>query len=169
MTPQQPALPPSTDPSCFPVFGAMDKKTYIVRKANLLLPLYNFAVKELSYDWGSIAFSQNVVSRIVDMVQRREVYFHVYHNLKMGELNEACLNCFWIIKFQPFRHVQDPSDNINITLALAMFTRAITYTAKKNGIKPNFTKEAVEHLKHAFTYRDLSKEALMAIAKSLAG
>jgi len=161
--------PSSTDPSDFPVFGAMGKGVYVVRKTNLLLPLYHFAAGELAYSWGDIEFSQERINDIIEMVQRREVYFHVYHGVKMGELNEACLNCFWILKFQPFRYAPEPSNNINIAFALALFTRAITYTAKKNGVKPNFTEETIEHLRHAFTYRDLSKEALMAIAKSLAG
>jgi len=162
-------MPPSTDPSDFPVFGIMSKEMYGVRKTNLLLPLCHFSTGELSYNWSDIEFSQEKINDIIEMVQRREVYFHVYHSVKMGELNEACLNCFWILKFQPFRHTQEPGHNINIVFALALFTRAITYTAKKNGIKPNFTKETIEHLIHAFTYRDLSKEALMAIAKSMAG
>jgi F0F1-type ATP synthase membrane subunit a len=104
------------------------------------------------------------------MVQRREVYFHVFHDIEMGELNEACLNCFWIMKFCPFHYVREPNHNINITFALALFTRAITYVTKKeNNRPPNYTESAIKHLVHAFAYRDLSKEALMAIGKSLAG
>jgi len=161
-------LPHSADPKDFPCYGKMDNDTYNLRKTNLLLPLYNFSAS-LDIEWDNVEFSQARINQIVDMVQRRAVYFHVFHGVEIGELNEACLNCFWIMKFSPFRLPENPSHNINVTFALGLFTRAVTYTAKKNGIKPNLTEEVIEHLEHAFSYRDLSKEALMAIAKSLAG
>lgn len=171
-------LTPSADPKDFPVFGKMSKKTYEDRKANLLEPLYQFVnTGELVFDWKGIEFDQGRINKILDMVQRREVYFHVYHDIEMGELNEACLNCFWIMKFCPFRYPQKPSNNINLIFALALFTRAITHNVKKKkerneipaDFEPNFTPAVMEHLTHAFLYRDLSKEALMAIATSLAG
>jgi hypothetical protein len=162
-------LQPSADPKDFPVFGNMGEAIRGAKTADLLQPLCSYATRELSFEWVDIKQNEGLIKKIVDMVQRRQVYFHVFHDMEMGELNEACLFCFWILKLCPFYYVKDPNYNINVTLALAMFTRAITYEAKKRGGKPNFTKGVVEHLVHAFTYRDLSKEAIMAIAKSLAG
>jgi hypothetical protein len=162
-------LPPSADPKDFPVYGNMSDAVRGAKTADLLQPLFNYATCELSFAWIDIKLNEDLIRKIVDMVQRREVYFHVFHDMKMGELNEACLFSFWILKLCPFYYAKDPNYNINVTLALAMFTRAITYEAKKIGGKPNFTKGVMDHLIHAFTYRDLSKEAIMAIAKSLAG
>jgi hypothetical protein len=166
---QKGGVQPSADPNDFPAFSKMDSKTYIKRKGNLLLPLHK-AAKELSINWNDIKFSQKRINEIVDMVQRREVYFHVYHKIAMGELNEACLNSFWIMKFCPFHYIQDPGYNLNLVFALALFTRAVNWTAQQMGNRPpSFTTEVVTDLIHAFTYRDLSKEALMSLAKSLTG
>jgi hypothetical protein len=160
-------LSPSVDPNDFPVFGKMNKAAYVIRVRNLLAPIYKFA-KEMSFDWKNIVIDQGCISKIADMVQRRAVYLHIYHDIEMGELTEACLNCFWIIKFHPFRDRQVPNQDLSIIFALALFTRAISYEfEKQGGRKPNFTAKTIENLKHAFTYRDISKEALMAIASCL--
>lgn len=58
---------------------------------------------------------------------------------------------------------------MNLVYALALFTRVVNYTADKFSVKANFTKRVVDHLIHDFAYRDLSKEAIMAIAESLIG
>ena len=85
----------------------------------------------------------------------------------MGELNEACLRCFWILKLNPFTYKDNTGDNINFVFAMGIFTRGVTGTAEKTNKKANFTKEIYNNLSHAFKYRDLSKEAIMAIAESL--
>jgi hypothetical protein len=161
-------MPPvSTNPKDFPFFGKLDRQTMDARLTDILEPLKYFSVNELCIDWNTIQFSKRRVSTLVDMVQRRRVYFHIYHGIDMGELNEACLICFWILKLNPFYRVDNPEYNANLTFALALFTRAVTYTANRSGKKANFSRRIVEHLIHDFTYRDLSKEAVMAIAESL--
>ena len=85
----------------------------------------------------------------------------------MGELNEACLLCFWILKLSPFSYISNPDYNINFSIAISLFTRGVIFTAKKRGQNPNLNNNVILHLTHAFKYRDLSKEAIMAIGESL--
>jgi hypothetical protein len=158
-----------TDPKDFPVFGVLDKASYIAKRSDLLRAVLHVS-RELGIDRHTVRYSLDRIDNIVDLVQRRRVYFHVFHGgMDMGELNEACLICFWILKLNPFQDATDPNHNVNLIFALALFTRAINYTAEKRGHEPNLTENTVSHLIHAFIYRDLSKEAIMAIAESLIG
>ena len=156
----------STRISDFPAYGKLSKEEHIETQTKLLN-----LIKKISYDngfkWEDILINYDAVSEIVDLIDRRRIYFHVYHRIEMGELNEACLRCFWILKLSPFAYKANPNKNINFIFALSLFTRAVNFTAEKRGVKANFNKDVIIHLEHAFKYRDLSKEAIMAIAESL--
>jgi len=159
----------STDINDFPVYGALGEPTYD-KKEKELLDLLRGWYTGAGLDWNNVKHSRERLRSIIDMVERRRLYFHVFHGgMEMGELNEACLLCFWILKLYPFFDVEDPDCNVNYFFALELFTHAITYTAFKRGQKEkvNFRPHVIEHLKHAFTFRDLSKEAIMALAESL--
>ena len=156
----------STNPNDFNIYGKMTEKEMQTAITDIFTPLRQYAV-EAGYSWDDIIINYGDLANIIDLIQRRRIYFHIFHDIEMGELNEACLLCFWILKFNPFCYAMNPEININFVFALALFTRAVNKTALKRHKKANFTKEVVTHLKHAFKYRDLSKEAIMAIAESL--
>jgi len=137
-------------------------------RENRLLALFREFSQQLGVDWGNVVYSKHRLRSVISRVEKRRVYFHVFHDkMKMGELNEACLICFWILKLYPFFDVKDPDNNINRSLAIRVFLDAVEYTAKKRGCATNFSDDVLDHLIYAFTYRDLSKESLMAIAESL--
>jgi hypothetical protein len=159
----------SINPADFPVFGVIPKEILKGKLIDFIEPLKCFAKQDLEIDFDNIHYSKARVIDIVDMIERRRVYFHVYHNIDMGELNEACLICFWILKLAPFYSKTEPNKNVNLVFALALFTRAVTYTAKKRKVVPNLTERVIKHLAHDFTVRDISKESIMAIAESLIG
>ncbi|MCL2063993.1 MAG: hypothetical protein FWG98_06435 [Candidatus Cloacimonetes bacterium] len=156
----------STNPNEFPVYGKMTQAEMNIALDDLFAPIKMYA-KELNYNWEDIQINYGLIADIIDLIQRRRVYFHVFHEIEMGELNQSCLLCFWILKFCPFHYTKNPDNNINFSFALSTFTRAVNYTAEKRKMKANFSKEIFLNLKHAFKYRDLSKEAIMAIAESL--
>ena len=156
----------STNVNDFPVFGTLSETEYDCGIIDLIRPI-EYCCQQLGYEWADIKYNKDYISDIIDLVQRRRVYFHVYHDIEMGELNEACLISFWILKLKPFYHAAKPDCKINLVIALALFTRAVNYTARAKAKKANLTEDIINHLIHAFTYRDLSKEAFMAIAESL--
>jgi hypothetical protein len=82
-------------------------------------------------------------------------------------LNEASLLCFWILKLHPFfsQHIQ--SDILNAKIAMYLFFTAVSYTATASKKQMNATDKLVENLYYSFRFRDLSKEAIMALAESL--
>ncbi|MCL1967626.1 MAG: hypothetical protein FWF67_07055, partial [Fibromonadales bacterium] len=53
---------------------------------------------------------------LIGRVEKRKIYFHIFHRLKMDELNEAAFYCFWILKLQPFKHRNENYDNHNLNV-----------------------------------------------------
>jgi hypothetical protein len=104
---------------------------------------------------------------IAERIEKRRVYFHVFYDVDMGELNEASLLCFWILKLHPFFSESIQSDVLNAKIAIYLFFTAASYTATANKKHINTNDKLVENLYYAFRYRDLSKEAIMALAESM--
>jgi hypothetical protein len=164
----------STGINDFPIYGALSQATYAQKEKDLLDNLRLWYASD-DLDWANVRYSNVRYSKsrlrsIIDMVERRRLYFHVFHNgMDMGEMNEACLYCFWILKLYPFFDAADPDIDVNRFFALELFTNAITYTADNSTPKgqANFGLHIMHHLLHAFRFRDLSKEAMMALAESL--
>jgi hypothetical protein len=158
----------SNNPKDFPLYKKLSVAQYINSGIEFLKVVERHA-KRRCFAWSDIRFNVNHISLIIDMVQRRRVYFYVFHAIAMGELNEACLKCFWILKLCPFFDPNNPQRNLNLYFALGIFTDAVRYAAYKKGKTSNLTHDVITHLKHAFMVRDLSKESLMAIAEGLVG
>jgi len=168
-------LAESTDPSDFPPFGELGESTY-AEKEGELLGLLQRCCTVVGLNFGNVRWSKTRLREIINMVERRRVYFHVFHRgegngpMEMGELNEACLQCFWILKLYPFFDVEDPDVNVNLVFALKLFIDTVWYAAYKRvpSQKANcHSDEVLHHLLHAFRVRDLSKEAMMALAASM--
>jgi hypothetical protein len=83
------------------------------------------------------------------------------------KLNEVSLLCFWILKLHPFFSDKIQSDILNAKIAVYLFLTAASYTARSGNKHINTADRLVENLYYAFRFRDLSKEAIMALAESL--
>jgi hypothetical protein len=159
----------SIDIKDFPVYGTLSPSVYAQKEQDLLNNLRRWYTSDGS-DWSNVKYNSEQLRFIIDMVERRRVYFHVFHGgMNMGELNEACLYSFWVLKLYPFFDASNPDIDVNRYFALELFTNAITYTADNRTPKEkaNFGLHIMKHLLHAFRFRDLSKEAMMALAESL--
>jgi len=117
---------------------------------------------------AEIIVNPETLCEILTRVEKRRVYFHVYHNgLKMGELNEGALICFWILKLMPFKHAAIPNALLNTKIAYTFLINILYSQAAKTKKKVNIKSELMNNTLYAFRYRDLSKEAIMALAESL--
>jgi hypothetical protein len=152
----------------FPIFSGVGKSTMKLLQDKLDQYLSNISSVLRIQAANEIAYHPDVLYAMFDRVEMRRIYFHVFHNgMKMGELNEGCLICFWILKFMPFRHGAFSNVALNVKIATCLFLNMLTYIASKEGKLVNKRAEVISELMYAFQYRDLSKEALMIIAKSL--
>jgi len=174
---------PSNNLDDFPAFSCISRDAVggMLEKLDELMEGYTDDIGVV----GTIRFSAETLIEILDRIEKRRVYFHVfYKKCKMGELNEGALLSFWIAKLQPFYHIH-PDDNLrknsadlNAHIATYIFQKTIClYCERENerrikeGKKKMKEREvpphAVESLLYSFTYRDISKESLMLLAESL--
>jgi hypothetical protein len=117
---------------------------------------------------SEISIDRATMREIITRVEKRRVYFHIYYDkLRMGELNEGALICFWILKLMPFRHATISNSTLNTKIAYTFFVRVLSFVAAETNKKVNVNKLLTDNLLYAFKYRDLSKEAIMALAEGL--
>ncbi|GHV76907.1 hypothetical protein AGMMS49942_17280 [Spirochaetia bacterium] len=117
---------------------------------------------------NDIVTNMEVLLDIFERIEKRRIYFHIFYDgCTLGELNEAALLCFWIVKLNPFSRQNGVANLINAKIALHFLVHVLAYHAAKKGKKINFTDQIADEFLYAFRYRDLSKEAIMALAASL--
>jgi len=155
----------SCNPNDYPQFDRLSNKTIREKVEKLIKWIWE---NETAIPRNRLFVSDDCISNIVDLVERRRVYFHVFHGINMSEWNEAALYCFWITKLQPFSEVPSPNtkarqaNEVNATIAVRLLCRVANNIRGING-KERIEKLNISNLIHSFRYRDISKEAIMAI------
>jgi hypothetical protein len=154
-------------PHEFPRFTPLDSAT--VQKLMSKIPQYlgNVSIALGIDNLNDLLVDQETLYEIISRVEMRRVYFHIYHPIEMGELNEGALICFWILKLTPFKHNTISTAVLNTKIAYLLFMNMLKYVAAKTKKKVNVTRDLLSNTIYAFRYRDLSKEAIMALAESL--
>jgi len=159
------------NPSDYPQFGTLNDKKIREKGAQLFSWIWE---NETDIPRDRLFMSDACMTSIIDLVERRRVYFHVFHGLEMSEWNEAALYCFWIAKLQPFADVPPPnskerqSNEVNATIAVRLLCRAANNIRRLNG-KPKLEKLNISNLIHSFRYRDISKESVMSLLEIMIG
>jgi len=152
----------------FPHYEPADEETMAKLMGKLQSYIQNIAGVLRIDNPADIFCRIEVLYEIFNRVEMRRLYFHIFHKgIDMGELNEGCLLCFWILKLMPFEHEKFPNITLNVKIASCLFINMLRYVAKKKGRRVNIKGDTIDYLTYAFMYRDLSKEAIMALAESL--
>ena len=157
------------NPSEYPQFGTLSDQKIRERAAKVAGWIWE---SEADIPKDRLSASSECMASIIDLVERRRVYFHVFHGLEMSEWNEAALYCFWIAKLQPFADVPPPnsktrqSNDVNATIAVRLLCRVANKLRRANG-KPKLEKLNISNLIHSFRFRDISKESVMALLEVL--
>jgi hypothetical protein len=151
-------------PEDFPVFTPIDREAVESMIKKLKRYLSNFST---SHGLDDITTNMFIMCEIAERIEKRRVYFHIFYDINMSELNEVSLLCFWILKLHPFFSESLQSDVLNTKITISLFFTALSYMATKNGKRINIERRLLENLYYAFRFRDLSKEAIMAIAESI--
>jgi hypothetical protein len=152
-------------PQEFPMFTPPDKGTIESLLAKLNSYLSGFVSASGIFD---LSAHDVVLYDIFERIEKRRIYFHIFYNgCELGELNEGSLMCFWILKLMPFTSSKITTGALNARIALSIFFKTLFYVAKTKNKKVNSTKQITDDLFYAFRFRDLSKEAIMALAESM--
>ena len=153
-------------PADFPVFSYIDKRTIESMVTKIVKLLGNLSTV-LGIDTAEIIKSEDVLIEIIERVEKRRIYFHVFYDgCEMGELNEGALLCFWIVKLHPFYHPKINSNTLNAKIALCLFTNAVYYHSEKTKKERRIPVHFINDLYYSLVYRDISKESLMILAES---
>ena len=156
-------------PKDFPVFSHLEKSTIDQMAAKMIGYLGNLSAI-LGINTIEITISDAVLIEVIERVEKRRVYFHIFHNgCEMGELNEGALFCFWIVKLHPFYHPKIDSNILNAKIAICLFVNAIYYHSVKIKQERKIPEHFISDLYYSLVYRDISKESLMILADSFAG
>jgi hypothetical protein len=152
-------------PHEFPIFSPLDKETLKSLLSKLNFYMSGFVTKSGISD---LSIQDTIVYDIFERIEKRRIYFHIFYNgCEMGELNEGALMCFWILKLAPFTSSKISTSILNARIAVSIFFKMLFYVAQTKHKKVNSTKQIMDDLFYAFCYRDLSKEAIMAIAETI--
>jgi len=132
-----------------------------------LFRIFNGYLKDVGLDESDVRYNKDSIYEMIERVDKRKVYFRVFYNKDMSEKNEVALYCFWILKLAPFFCVSNPNIRINVNFAVYFLFKVIQYNCINFGKKLVFSNEYVRSTKYAFTFRDISKEAIMHTAETL--
>ena len=111
---------------------------------------------------SDIQVNPKSIAQIIDRVEKRRIYFHIFHEgMKMGELNEFSLYCFWILKLCPFKHSSIDNAELNAKISLRLFIDVVYSVASRQNKKANMESKIIQAIYYSFRYRDLSKESIM--------
>ena len=152
-------------PKDFPLFSSIpdsEMKQMIKKMSTYFKGLDTFIfVKDLQV-------TNEILTEIIERIEKRRVYFHIFYDgCEMGELNEVSLMCFWILKLAPFYSGTIPTSILNAKMALYLFINAMYAILRKSNKKLHPNPQLFSDLYYAFRFRDLSKEAIMALTSSL--
>jgi hypothetical protein len=171
----------ANNPNEFEIFTPIDSKVIEQWMGKMKHYMYNVVASVIGIEKPSdVLFSRKTFYEIFNRIEKRRVYFHIYHKgMKMGEVYEGALLCFWILKLMPFRTTKDiPNSLFNTRIAFIVFMNMLYYVSNKKNQKiekegktrprtrVNIRNKQMDDILYAFQYRDLSKEAIMAMADS---
>jgi len=124
-----------------------------------------FAARYPGHD--NVLCRNDVIFDIIERVEKRRVYFRVFHGIVLSEQNETALYCFWILKLAPFVNLNRPGYPTNACFAAFLFLRMLRQAGRQIRCPVSISRKYAQNLAYAFTYHDLSKEAIMAMAASM--
>lgn len=130
------------------------------------------------YEQNDVFIDETSVAQIITRVNKRKQYFQYFHHLNLSDLKELGLYCFWIIKLRPLSRAgtcdtpDKKSDFESVNEKFAIYN----IIAKLRSLMPNdeervnqlFNEKYIYELLYSFTYRDISKEAMILLIETMA-
>lgn len=137
-------------------------------------------LNENEYQQNYLFVNEDAVLSVITKVDQRKEYFKFFHGLNMSEFKEAALIAFWYMKLRPINlrskefaaKSLKEYDAINEKLAVYYILKTLRIMLYKNNKSPNeldsVSKKYINELIYTFTYRDVSKEALIMLIETMA-
>jgi len=133
-----------------------------------LVRLFKHFAQDTGMDINDVSYSWDSLQGVVDRVQDRVMFYETLYEGSISHSEVVCAYCFWILKLSPFFHVKLPDYKINSVFAVNIFLDMIKVAVEASADKKkDFRQRYVDRLVYAFTYEELSIDALHAIAGAL--
>lgn len=161
-------------------YKPLDEKCWHSEISNFKCLVANF-MESNGYSKDSVSIFETEVFQIITKVHQRKKYFEYFHHLNISDFKELALYCFWIIKIKPLHYDDNNATDqekivfksINEKFALFYIIKTFRSLAgndsnKQKRINAFFTEQYMYELIYSFTYRDISKEALILLVETMA-
>lgn len=137
---------------------------------------FNDFLHQLSLTPDQVVIHHDMIPRILLRVDKRKEYFMKFHRgTKINEIKQTALMAYWILKFKPFMmHSGDVNldrkyRRINEGFSAYLLFSAFARHAEVNGsYMKTISRNLRSEFMYALTYWDLSKEAVILIAETMA-
>lgn len=133
------------------------------------------------YNIEDIIIDESALFQIITKVDQRKQYFLFFHHLDVSDFKELALNCFWIIKLKPIVSKQPIEDDEKQMAFSSINEKFVVYYIIKEfralldvnrlpqiALDKMFNDEYIYELIYSFTYRDISKEAMILLMETIA-
>jgi hypothetical protein len=123
--------------------------------------------KDLEY-----SISRRNIIEVIVRVDKRDAYFHCFHDIEMSERKSASLYAYWLLKFKPFfitdnRFLDKESGSqINEAFAIYLISSILFFS---NKLTPSKEEKVTYYKKlmYAFKYRNISIDAMLLLVESI--
>lgn len=141
--------------------------------ANKIQNLFN-AFLESNIGTTDILIDVNMqnLHEAIERTNKRKYYYAVFHRLKISEIKQLAILCFWFIKLKPFTVLEEESElrtDVNEVFCLFCLLSMIKALVEEQGgnyTKPN--KNCIKDMVYAFKYQDITKEAMIIYFEAIA-
>ena len=131
------------------------------------------------YDPKNVFVDETSIFQIITRIHKRKQYYLYFHNLDVSDLKELGLYCFWIVKLRPLSRKNEndspetKADFESINEKFAVYNiitklRSLLPENKTNSVNAFFSNKYIYELVYSFTYRDISKEAMILLVETIA-
>lgn len=119
------------------------------------------------------------VLEIIIRVDRRLLYYDIFHNMKVNDEKKAALFAYWISKLRPVKiidkNIKNKKAHANINERLAVHHLLCVLAGKKkiklfngkNGVKLEDNNGFLRELCYLFRYRNISIDSMLVLADSI--
>lgn len=151
-------------------------QSVLMQKSNDLIKQFTKYANAVGLSPEEVCIQRATLPRVILRVDKREGYFVVFHKgTQINEIKQAALVSYWIIKFKPFMIDSDEPNRmhrysrINEGFAFFYILSACKQYAQKKGYSSmrDVSSRLKDEIMYAFTYWDLSKEAVILMAETI--
>lgn len=140
---------------------------------------HDFLHYGLGYNEGQYVVCGADVLEIIIRVDKRLLYFDIFHDMKINDEKKAALFAYWIKKLRPVKiidnRIKNKKTHANINEKLAVHhllcvlagKKKIKFFDGKDGIELEDKNEFLKELCYSFRFRNISIDSMLVLADSI--